>query len=45
MGVLGPIVLAQALLMASRQAQFCLGRSVGSQPVGHQYVRLMSTIQ
>jgi hypothetical protein len=37
--ILGPIVLAQALLMASRQAQFCLGRSVGSRPVGHQYVR------
>jgi class 3 adenylate cyclase len=36
MRIFGPIVLPQALLMASRQAQFRLGRSVGAQLIGDQ---------
>src|SRR5271154_5296051 len=34
MRILGPDVLAQALLVASRQAQLRLGRSVGPELVG-----------
>jgi hypothetical protein len=34
MRILGPIVLPQALLMASRQAQLRLGCSIGAQLIG-----------
>jgi len=36
--VLRPVVLAQALLMAARQAQLASGRAVGAQLVGHELV-------
>jgi hypothetical protein len=39
MRILSPIVLAQALLMASRQSDFGLCRAVGAQFVGHQHPR------
>jgi YCII-related domain len=38
MRILSPIVLAQALLMASRQSDFGLCRAVGAQFVGHQHL-------
>ena len=39
MRILGPIVLAQAALVASRQADFGLCRAVRAQPVGNQHIR------
>src|SRR5208282_4441826 len=39
MRILGPIVLTQALLMASRQSHLRLGRAVRAQLVGHQHIR------
>src|SRR5271154_6256276 len=39
MRILGPDVLAQALLVASRQAQLRLGRSVGPELVGDKRLR------
>ena len=39
MRILGPIVLAQALLVASRQSDFGLCRAVRAQPVGNQHIR------
>src|SRR5271167_3958916 len=38
MRILGPIVLLQALLMASRQSHLRLGRAVRAQFVGHQHI-------
>jgi len=40
--ILGPIVLAQALLMASRQPKFGLGRAVRAQLAGHHNIRRKS---
>ena len=42
--ILGPIVLAQALLMVTTQAQLASGRSVGAQLVGHKDVRRMALL-
>src|SRR5271167_2847394 len=38
MRILGPIVLPQTLLMASRQSHLRLGRAVRAQFVGHQHI-------
>jgi hypothetical protein len=38
MRILGPIVLAQALLVASAQSHFRLCRAVGAQFVGHEHI-------
>jgi hypothetical protein len=39
MRILGPIVLAQALLVASRQSDFGLCRAVRAQPIANQHIR------
>ena len=38
MRILGTIVLAQALFVASRQSHFRLGRAVRTQFVGHEHI-------
>ena len=38
MRILGLVVCAQALVMASRQSNFGLRRAVRAQPVGHQHI-------
>ena len=38
MRVLGPVVLAQALLVAGQKTELALGGSIGAQPVGDQHL-------